>query len=72
MLRRISSLHKNPFSKLVKEISLTKNYRYYSLPALGDSRTKDLPYSIRILLESAIRNCDEFTIKSGDVENILD
>ncbi|KAI4381801.1 hypothetical protein MLD38_007840 [Melastoma candidum] len=31
-----------------------------------------LPYSIRILLESAIRNCDEFQVKSHDVEKIID
>ncbi|CAI0392757.1 unnamed protein product [Linum tenue] len=31
-----------------------------------------LPYSIRILLESAIRNCDEFQVKSNDVEKIID
>ncbi len=31
-----------------------------------------LPYSIRILLESAIRNCDEFQVKSSDVEKIID
>lgn len=30
-----------------------------------------LPYSIRILLESAIRNCDEFQVKSKDVEKII-
>lgn len=31
-----------------------------------------LPFSIRVLLESAIRNCDGFQVKSKDVENILD
>lgn len=31
-----------------------------------------LPFSIRVLLESAIRNCDEFQVKSEDVEKILD
>ena len=31
-----------------------------------------LPYSIKILLESAIRNCDEFQVKSKDVEKIID
>lgn len=31
-----------------------------------------LPYSIRVLLESAIRNCDEFEVHSKDVEKILD
>jgi aconitate hydratase len=30
-----------------------------------------LPYSIRVLLESAVRNCDEFQIQKRDVENIL-
>ena len=72
MLRRMSSIHKNPFSSLVKNLSLGNTYRYYCLPALGDKRLLDLPYSIRILLESAVRNCDEFSVKSSDVENILD
>lgn len=31
-----------------------------------------LPYSIRILLESAVRNCDEFNVTQKDVEKILD
>lgn len=31
-----------------------------------------LPYSIRILLESAVRNCDNFQVKQKDVSNILD
>ena len=31
-----------------------------------------LPYSIRVLLESAVRNCDEFNVQSSDVEKILD
>ncbi|KAJ6669481.1 hypothetical protein lerEdw1_000029 [Lerista edwardsae] len=30
-----------------------------------------LPFSIRVLLEAAVRNCDEFLVKKGDVENIL-
>jgi aconitate hydratase len=30
-----------------------------------------LPYSIRVLLESALRNCDEFSVKKADVEKIL-
>uniref|UniRef100_A0A453Q3S5 Aconitate hydratase n=1 Tax=Aegilops tauschii subsp. strangulata TaxID=200361 RepID=A0A453Q3S5_AEGTS len=31
-----------------------------------------LPYSIRILLESAIRNCDGFQVTKNDVEKIID
>jgi hypothetical protein len=30
------------------------------------------PYSIRILLESTIRNCDDFHITGHDVKKILD
>ncbi|PUZ72230.1 hypothetical protein GQ55_2G377200 [Panicum hallii var. hallii] len=46
--------------------------KYYSLPALNDPRIERLPYSIRYLLESAIRNCDGFQITEKDVENIID
>lgn len=31
-----------------------------------------LPISIKVLLESAVRNCDNFSIKPQDVEKILD
>ena len=31
-----------------------------------------LPFSIRILLESAIRNCDGFQVTKDDVEKIID
>lgn len=31
-----------------------------------------LPYSIRVLLEAAVRNCDGFLMKREDVMNILD
>ncbi len=30
-----------------------------------------LPYCIRVLLESAVRNCDSFQVKPQDVENLL-
>nr|VDD35843.1 unnamed protein product [Brassica oleracea] len=46
--------------------------KFYSLPALNDSRIDKLPYSIRILLESAIRNCDNFQVTKEDVEKIID
>lgn len=31
-----------------------------------------LPYSIRVLLESAVRNCDDFHVTQEDVRKILD
>ncbi|CAA3020624.1 aconitate hydratase, cytoplasmic [Olea europaea subsp. europaea] len=46
--------------------------KFYCLPALNDPRIDKLPYSIRILLESAIRNCDGFQVKKEDVEKIID
>ncbi|KAI9115728.1 hypothetical protein K1719_013397 [Acacia pycnantha] len=46
--------------------------KFYSLPALNDPRIDKLPYSIKILLESAIRNCDNFEVTKDDVEKISD
>lgn len=34
--------------------------------------TDKLPFSIRVLLESAVRNCDGFQVTKSDVEKILD
>ena len=31
----------------------------------------NLPYSIRVLFESAVRNCDEYQVTSKDIKNIL-
>jgi aconitate hydratase len=47
------------------------NADYYKLPNLGDKRLEKLPYSIRVLLESAVRNTDDFAVKESDVERIL-
>ena len=40
-----------------------RTYKYFSLPALSDERYQKLPFSIRVLLESAVRNCDNFNVK---------
>lgn len=62
----------NPYSELLSEIQVEgETYRYFDLPALG-SQYSSLPYSIRVLLESAIRHCDNFQILKSDVEKILD
>ncbi|GHP08171.1 hypothetical protein PPROV_000691200 [Pycnococcus provasolii] len=44
---------------------------YYSLQSLNDDRVWALPYSIRVLLESAIRNADGSLVTKDDVEKIL-
>ncbi|KAL3851208.1 hypothetical protein ACJIZ3_013090 [Penstemon smallii] len=46
--------------------------KFYSLTALNDPRIEKLPYSIKILLESAIRNCDNFQVTKEDVGKIID
>lgn len=70
MLRAFaSSPQQNPFDKVKTQLG---GSQFYNLPALGDQRLQNLPYSIRILLESAVRNCDEFNVQTQDVERILD
>ncbi|CDW88502.1 aconitate hydratase 1 family protein [Stylonychia lemnae] len=62
----------NPFESVVKELEVDgQTYKYFSLLALNDERVQKLPFSIRVLLESALRNCDEFNVKSSDIETIL-
>ncbi|XP_024971813.1 aconitate hydratase 1 isoform X4 [Cynara cardunculus var. scolymus] len=66
---------RNPFARIMKTLEKTGGGefgKYYSLPSLNDTRIDRLPFSIRILLESALRNCDEFQVTTKDVENILD
>nr|XP_023013723.1 cytoplasmic aconitate hydratase-like [Leptinotarsa decemlineata] len=62
---------KNPFNKFLKSLTIDgEEYKYYDISQLGCNYDR-LPYSIRVLLESAVRNCDNFQIKEQDVENIL-
>ncbi|XP_066469375.1 cytoplasmic aconitate hydratase isoform X1 [Tiliqua scincoides] len=62
----------NPFANLVEPLDPHQPARkFFNLNRLGDPRYACLPFSIRVLLEAAVRNCDEFLVKKGDVENIL-
>ena len=49
-------------------------HKYYSLRELSkkDARVNKLPYSIRILLENAIRNYDAFAVTEEHLETLLD
>ena len=63
----------HPYAGLKKTLSVGgKDIAYFSLPGLEDARVAKLPFSIRVLLESAIRNCDNFNVTKADVEKILD
>uniref|UniRef100_A0A8C5XFZ7 Cytoplasmic aconitate hydratase n=2 Tax=Microcebus murinus TaxID=30608 RepID=A0A8C5XFZ7_MICMU len=62
----------NPFIHLAEPLDPAQpGKKFFNLNKLGDSRYGRLPFSIRVLLEAAVRNCDEFLVKKNDVENIL-
>ena len=62
----------NPYKYLLKTIKIgSKEYEYYDVSSFGNKYAR-LPFSIRVLLESAVRNCDKFHVKEGDVEKVLD
>uniref|UniRef100_A0A3Q3MC98 Cytoplasmic aconitate hydratase n=1 Tax=Labrus bergylta TaxID=56723 RepID=A0A3Q3MC98_9LABR len=68
----MSATVKNPFQHIVEHLDPDEpNEQFYNLTKLADPRYDRLPFSIRVLLESAVRNCDEFLVKSSDVESIL-
>ncbi|XP_065667321.1 cytoplasmic aconitate hydratase isoform X2 [Hydra vulgaris] len=56
----------------ISELNINgKKYSYCDLKKLNDERVNFLPFSIRVLLESVIRNCNGIQIKKNDVENII-
>ena len=62
---------KNPFENLLTSLEINgTEHKFYNLQELGE-KYKELPFSIKVLLESAVRNCDEFQILSSDVDKIL-
>ena len=55
----------HPFAHIFEEHKIDdKSYKFFNMAALGDPRYATLPFSIRVLLESAVRNCDNFNISS--------
>ncbi|XP_053977010.1 cytoplasmic aconitate hydratase-like [Hylaeus volcanicus] len=61
----------NPFNNILKSIKVgSKEYKYYDVTHFGKKYDR-LPFSVRVLLESAVRNCDEFQVKTSDVDKIL-
>ena len=70
-LRRFSS-KTNQYTSLKNSLKSSQgNLDFFDLSRLEDDRFNTLPYSVRILLENAIRNNDEFVYTQGDVETIL-
>ena len=69
---------RNPFSSRSKLKVGRKTYTYFSLQALEQpaksggigAKLKHLPYSIRVLLEQALRNLDGYVVTEEHVRNI--
>ncbi len=49
-----------------------KTYQYSSLKTLSNGKAAHLPFSIRILLENALRNYDGFSITDEHIATLLD
>lgn len=75
LLRRLKSYNRSKDPYQVKKLLTTKNgvFNYYSLTELKKrgSDISKLPFSIRILLENALRNFDDFAITKENIETIL-
>lgn len=67
-----SLAHENahPFAHLLEDLNGFKD-KIYNIQKLGKDKVCRLPHCIRVLLESAVRNCDGFLVTEGDVERIL-
>nr|XP_060611920.1 iron-responsive element-binding protein 2-like [Anolis sagrei ordinatus] len=59
------------FQNLIETLDENTDKRFYNIAKLGGTKYDILPYSIRVLLEAAVRNCDGFLIKEEDAMNIL-
>ncbi|MBX3439873.1 MAG: aconitate hydratase, partial [Planctomycetaceae bacterium] len=63
----------NPFAAQATLKTSAGEFTYFRLQQLADDRVGDiatLPYSIRVLLESCLRNCDGYIVSEDDVKNL--
>lgn len=60
----------HPFAHLLEDLNGFTD-KIYNIQKLGKDRVCRLPHCIRVLLESAVRNCDGFLVTEDDVERIL-
>lgn len=63
----------NPYGAEQSLKTESGEYRFFNLNALADhgfDRVDRLPYSIRVLLESCLRNLDGFVVSEKDVANL--
>ncbi|KAM4765818.1 iron-responsive element-binding protein 2 isoform 2-T2 [Cyanocitta cristata] len=62
----------SPYQPAVEALENHPEKKFYNVSKLGGAKYDTLPYSIRVLFESSVRNCDGFLVKETDAMNILD
>nr|XP_009941654.1 PREDICTED: iron-responsive element-binding protein 2 [Opisthocomus hoazin] len=62
----------SPYQPVIEALGNYPEKKFYNVSKLGGAKYDTLPYSIRALFESSIRNCDGFLVKETDAMNILD
>ncbi|NXD61113.1 IREB2 protein, partial [Corvus moneduloides] len=62
----------SPYQPTVEALESHPEKKFYNVSKLGGAKYGTLPYSIRVLFESSVRNCDGFLVKETDAMNILD
>ncbi len=64
--------HPNPFNTLQSFTVNGTAHKFYSLPTLGSSgfKVSRLPISIRLVLESLLRNCDGKRVADGAIRDL--
>ncbi|NWI20508.1 IREB2 protein, partial [Crypturellus soui] len=61
-----------PYQTVIEALGNYPQKKFYNVSKLGGTKYDTLPYSIRVLFESSVRNCDGFLVKETDAMNILD
>ena len=71
--RQFSTARGNPYAACTRKLDTPLGEkRHFSLHELGEDATvRALPVCIRVLLESAMRNCDGTAVTEADVQTIL-
>ncbi|XP_043933759.1 iron-responsive element-binding protein 2 [Protopterus annectens] len=62
----------HPFQHIIEPLPEKSHQKFFNVSKLGEPKYDSLPFSIRVLLEAAVRNCDGFFVTEADVENILE
>src|SRR5690606_6808983 len=68
-----ASMSANPFNASATLKTSSGDYTLFRLRQLADDGLGDidtLPFSIRVLLESCLRNCDGYIVQEDDVRNL--